>query len=614
MAIVYDLPQVELQPQPMRELQAPTGKNFAAEQAVELGKNTTAAGNVMIGIANDIQKNIDEARTKEADASLARQLNTLLHDPNSGYLNMPGKAAIDGKYGVDKAMSDILKPYEDTLGNDTQRSMFKMVAEKRLLDARNSIDAHAAKQSKVYNIKASDDRAEAFMNDALSDIRNYNVPNSKYQQSAIMMSNERGNATTLSIGVKAGDPSYDMQVKSQMSKLVDKGVENLLLADDVRTAQDYYVHHKDQILPEMQKSISGKLVIEVGNLKGKEFADGMWKKDVLPKLSVDDQPDEAALKSAVEGSSLDKTGKKAALNWLRDKVEELKRDRTANNQVFSNSIHSMMTNDKDMGQYYTVDKEIEKYRGKINSTHILSMKNAVRIFYHIDKRFEISLKKKEKEEEERLKLVQQDRFYEAQMDIQRRLARGEKVTTEEWNPKLSYYGPFTSKIKEYTNKANALKGAYNEKEFSNMLEVLSQSRDAEKNGIPNRNDKAKVAELREFVINDMHAYYIHGEKRTLKQSMMEGTRYFAKKGWGFWSTDVPLSQINTRGNRLEDMSEEGIRAYERRDLIEQGFAPSVVDKKLEQRYGKPKDKTTGTSVINTDSYSGVETYTPGLGD
>ena len=128
MAMVYDLPTVDASPQPSQQYAAPESKNFNAEQTHEMGNAVTKAGAAVLSIAQDMQNTVDTAAAKEMDNKLADVIRTTLTNSENGYLKTAGKAAVDGRANVEKALKDAVKGIGEGSENEVQTFMFKKAA------------------------------------------------------------------------------------------------------------------------------------------------------------------------------------------------------------------------------------------------------------------------------------------------------------------------------------------------------------------------------------------------------------------------------------------------------------------------------------------------------
>jgi len=103
----------------------------------------------------------NEASVTDAHAGLLDNLNTLLHDPATGYLNLQGKSAVSAFNAAVDALGKLPQKMSDGLDNDQQRAMFDKAAQPTVGAAIQQVQQHAARQMAAYETDASKARAAA---------------------------------------------------------------------------------------------------------------------------------------------------------------------------------------------------------------------------------------------------------------------------------------------------------------------------------------------------------------------------------------------------------------------------------------------------------------------
>ena len=163
----YDDFQVAPQAAPAARAEAsatPQMLSVAGEQLQQAGRGMMSAGNAASQIMLDVQKDINEAATREADNVFTQDANRVVVN----YLNQNGKDAVINQDAVRKAVLESAKNSGDGLQNDMQRRMYADVASRRLGQTMGQIDMHAATQAKQWNIKETEARATNASNAASS--------------------------------------------------------------------------------------------------------------------------------------------------------------------------------------------------------------------------------------------------------------------------------------------------------------------------------------------------------------------------------------------------------------------------------------------------------------
>lgn len=226
----YDDFQVAPQVAPAARAEAavtPQMMAVAGEQIQGLGRGMQSVGDATSKIVMDVQKDINEAATKEAD----RKFNDATRNVVSNYLTTSGKSAVVSQADVQKAITDAAMNSGDDLKNDMQRRMYHDVASRRLEGALGQVTMHAATQAKQWNVtetkarigNSSDDMASNYYQwkDDFADLRhtNYdmkdagNRPDGSKKGSGFLgvLKSANGNAMTeYSIGVKIKGKEIDI--------------------------------------------------------------------------------------------------------------------------------------------------------------------------------------------------------------------------------------------------------------------------------------------------------------------------------------------------------------------------------------------------------------------
>jgi hypothetical protein len=115
-------------------------------------------------IMMDVQKDINEAATREADNQFTQAANNVV----SNYLTQSGKSAVISQSDVQKSIADLANSSGEGLKNDMQRRMYSEVAGRRVQGALGQITMHAATQAKQWNITETKARANNASNDVAS--------------------------------------------------------------------------------------------------------------------------------------------------------------------------------------------------------------------------------------------------------------------------------------------------------------------------------------------------------------------------------------------------------------------------------------------------------------
>lgn len=111
-----DAPQVGAAQGPAIRFDAPQVQNYAPRQTMQLGQAAEAAGGELARIVAINEEENIRASAKSRDTQAVEAFNGLQHDPDSGYFNQQGKAAVDGYQSAVKAAQKI---HDDALNAAT---------------------------------------------------------------------------------------------------------------------------------------------------------------------------------------------------------------------------------------------------------------------------------------------------------------------------------------------------------------------------------------------------------------------------------------------------------------------------------------------------------------
>lgn len=278
------MPKVPYDGTPNVQLQAPTGvmesagnavqlAGYAGQQAQELGK-ALGYGQTIV---NRYKEEAEQADLKTRAAAATRSINELLHAPGSGYTNQVGKAAVDGFADTRDRVDQIVASWADGISDEKQRRQFTDAMAAQANAALTQINTHAAKQTRVYGLNASRERADASSNAAVS---SYNpMPGA---DNSLFVSNMRALRSELEYqavnghGFAVGSPEAEQFIKQGLGKTKAGLVQHLVANDQVKQAEE--------VLKSMRSQ--GELDPKTGDELQKLINAGSVKNDAL-KLALD---------------------------------------------------------------------------------------------------------------------------------------------------------------------------------------------------------------------------------------------------------------------------------------------------------------------------------------
>lgn len=143
-------------------------QNPAGFQIQQFGRALQSAGEATANIADVLQDDMDNARTKEAYTLWNDHIQQTLHDPDQGYLNAVGKDATGSRRT--QANSTIETKAQEILGqldNPTQKGMFQDLINRRMVAVNTQMNQHQSRQAHVFNIGESKAMAESAAGDSI---------------------------------------------------------------------------------------------------------------------------------------------------------------------------------------------------------------------------------------------------------------------------------------------------------------------------------------------------------------------------------------------------------------------------------------------------------------
>lgn len=156
----YDTPQVGANIQPAARLDAPAMPDVAGQQLQQTGQALSRAGLQLQQIATANEEENSRALAKNRDAKSVEAFIALQHDPDSGYLNLQGKAAVDGYQGALNAARKIKESAVDTADSPRVRELVTSIVAERATATMLAITRHYNTERERWRLQSSQDRAE----------------------------------------------------------------------------------------------------------------------------------------------------------------------------------------------------------------------------------------------------------------------------------------------------------------------------------------------------------------------------------------------------------------------------------------------------------------------
>lgn len=147
-------------PQPTTRVRSISGGDAVGQAMQGLGATVTDVGNVI----GDREATI---AAKERDTHVADELRRLLYDPENGFANLSGRAAVDAAGPLDEALEALTTEANSGLNNMASRKLESQLA-RRMEAARNTIAAHTSAELESLRAATTEARIFAAHQDALA--------------------------------------------------------------------------------------------------------------------------------------------------------------------------------------------------------------------------------------------------------------------------------------------------------------------------------------------------------------------------------------------------------------------------------------------------------------
>lgn len=540
----YDLPTVQVNPEPMTPAAAPETKNFAAAQQTEQGAAITKAGDAVTKMVETYKDDVATAKVKDADNRLVQHLTETLYNPDTGFFAAQGEQAVNGQKDALKSVQDFVKKDSAAMTDPVEQAMYRKVSNARLNDATAKVYAHTMEQGKIWRLSATKSRAELFAQTAINNAEN---PESKDYQTAV--TSARGEWSDYASKTGMSEDATKLYIQSQESLMHKAAVDQLISRDQAVAAKTYFdnaVKNK-QILPGMQDEIRTKVDTEVSRVQGKQTADDVFAKTMKDITINDAIPEEKMIKEIEADTGLTTKGKQDAMAKLHDNLAKYAAQKRQGEEAASNQVYGMMTKDADRGQYSQVMKAIDL--ANVDKQAKFNLKAHADTFYHISEdRQTAKLEEKLKQNVANLGRV---------LQFENDYASGNlgKMEPKDVAKYVSQFGASTDDAMRFVRHANDL--ADNVKVtmegLKNELRIMKQNpafKDLKTFPDPDSTDssaKADMALLQNNVIGLMAASGKAGpgKQMSVQQALATALKPVITDKGVFWDTTSPVYKLGT---------------------------------------------------------------------
>lgn len=147
-------------------LKAPPVQDTAGQQAQQLGRSMTNAGQHLANIALDIQQEANATVAKDIDTQTTGAISEKLYNPDSGFMVQQGKNAVLGFNDAVTDIKNIGRQALDSVQNPAVRRMVEPVINARMQHAMDALNRHSGQENRKYQIQTADSRAIVTLQDA----------------------------------------------------------------------------------------------------------------------------------------------------------------------------------------------------------------------------------------------------------------------------------------------------------------------------------------------------------------------------------------------------------------------------------------------------------------
>ena len=226
-----------------------------AQANINQGQAISQLGEVAWDAAFKQRDKFDQAVLKDQDNQLQTYIREQMDDPG-GYLSLNGRAALDQKAIIEKALGDRMK----LLGKDVDQRIldqWKTVANQRIQTAMGRISKHSATQTTNYYNQVSDSRIAGALNDSITNWSS-EAEREKYINFGLNEVNqkiERLFGITPNTTDEASKDILDSARMEFTSPTHTGIIEKYLAADDYDGADTYFTVHKSEIKADAQLAL-----------------------------------------------------------------------------------------------------------------------------------------------------------------------------------------------------------------------------------------------------------------------------------------------------------------------------------------------------------------------
>lgn len=271
---VYDLPTQEASAGGMPTIQAPGVeplRDFTGEQIQKAGQAVQSFGTTVMKIADRLQGELDDAKSKELYNSFASAADEI----ETSYLTLKGKDAVGGAMKARNDINALLEDYTGKAENDVQKIMFRNSASVRMRSSNNAIVRHSIVEQRDYDIKESGAKVDTLAGDAARYSLGFRNPEGDF---AIYYGAAKTEANKLAdkLGYEAKSAQREQLLLKTTNMIHGNSMQGFIDGNRLDDARDYMQRYGNEMTPETFQRSKKALEIGTAAVKEQSLADNIW--------------------------------------------------------------------------------------------------------------------------------------------------------------------------------------------------------------------------------------------------------------------------------------------------------------------------------------------------
>jgi hypothetical protein len=246
-------------------------RDFTGEQLQKTGQAVQSFGTTVMKIADRLQGELDDAKSKELYNGFAAQADEI----ETRYLTLKGKDAVGAAM---KTRNDLEAALTDSIGkaeNDVQKLLLRNSASVRMRSANSSIIKHSLVEQRDYDIKETGAKVDTLVNDAVRYSAGFRNPQGDF---AVYYGAAKKEANLLAdkLGYEANSAQREQLLLKATNSIHGQAVQAAIDGQNLDTARDYLQRYGNEMTPETYQKAKKALEIGTSDAKEQGIADKIW--------------------------------------------------------------------------------------------------------------------------------------------------------------------------------------------------------------------------------------------------------------------------------------------------------------------------------------------------